>query len=45
MIGPMINVQQLGNVERVIAEAKASGAKLLVGGENSWTNYSTTCFC
>lgn len=33
LVGPIINKAQLDNVMRIIGEAKASGARLLVGGD------------
>jgi len=33
LIGPIINQSQVKNIERIIAEAKTSGAKMIIGGE------------
>lgn len=33
LIGPIINASQVKNVERIIEEAKASGANMVLGGE------------
>lgn len=33
LIGPIINQSQVQNIQRIINDAKASGAKMLIGGE------------
>lgn len=33
LIGPIINQSQVRNIERIITEAKASNAKMIIGGE------------